>query len=200
MQVLPTSVGSLTCVPSTRPPPPFGAARQPPPCPQPPSSFCWLTSQASPFLTVSLRGFGLTAVVAQVGIGASDLGGSDLAVFGSSARSPTNKTRLARLAPTRATRALTFRLMASSLAKSGCVRPGRSPARRASSLPGDGKSRGHKFVTAATSPAAESLPLTRRTRDELGFVTVRSDQGTGIRDVIGDQGSASDHRSLITDP
>src|SRR5262249_41220591 len=75
MQVLATSDGSATSLPSMRPPP-CVLVRQPPPWPQPPSSCCWLTRYASPFLTVSLRALGLTGVAAAAALGSSFFGSS----------------------------------------------------------------------------------------------------------------------------
>src|SRR5947209_6915532 len=87
-QVLPTSGGSLTSLPSTRPV--WLEVRQPPPWPQPPSSRCCCTSQARPFLVASLSGFALTAVP----IGAApSLGGVAGGSFLSPALSPEKRQR-----------------------------------------------------------------------------------------------------------
>ncbi len=60
-QVFPTSDGSSTVFPSTRPPP-VPWFRHPPPWFQPPSSCCDLASHSSPFLTAADSAFGVTAV------------------------------------------------------------------------------------------------------------------------------------------
>src|SRR5262249_25940034 len=80
-QVLPTSGGSLTWAPSTRPP--LSSARQPPPWPQPPLASCCPARYSRPFLTASLRGLGGTAVPGgaagrplSAGPGGPDLGGA----------------------------------------------------------------------------------------------------------------------------
>src|SRR5437763_13408767 len=60
-QVLPTSEGSSTLAPSTRPLPDV-LTRHPPPWFHPPSSCCVLMRYSSPRLTDPLIGLGLTAV------------------------------------------------------------------------------------------------------------------------------------------
>src|SRR5580765_759528 len=103
-QVLPTSGGSFTSCPSTRPPPPWPEVRQPPPWPQPPSSFCCWTSQVRPFLTLSLSGLGLTAVA--IG-GASALGGAaGGSAFLSVAFRPVSRHRTPKMADREASRYL----------------------------------------------------------------------------------------------
>src|SRR5262249_39937187 len=80
MQVLPTSGGSCTSAPSTRPP--WLPTRQPPPWPQPPLGCCWATRYSRPFLTAGLSGLGVTGLAAAAaalsmsGLAASGLGGA----------------------------------------------------------------------------------------------------------------------------
>src|SRR4051812_3678582 len=98
-QVLPTSGGSLTWAPSTRPP--LSSARQPPPWPQPPPASCCPARYSRPLLTASLRGLGRTAVPGGGAAGALSAG-PDGADFGGSA-APAAPHRPAPSAAARAT-------------------------------------------------------------------------------------------------